>query len=168
MIQYTESEFNGEAICQIYWKGHSLLPSAHSLLLFNAWNNFSWNLFKIRTLNCCVAGSNGYSIRYGWLQHFLSNIIIFCSLRFTSESMGMLTSTTGLEKIHHLISTESVTSCYSYQSEKNQPNKTKIKQGIHMLCQMSSKSLIVSTAVTRQNFYCHTRHQRHEALLLLV
>lgn len=63
----------------------------------------------------------------------------------------MLTSTTGLEKIKHLISTESVPLlCYKYLREKKTPT-TKASNGV-TCCDMSSKSLIVCKAITRQNF----------------
>lgn len=49
------------------------------------------------TLNCCVAGSRGYSTRYGWLQHLFSSMRMFCSFRLTSASSGLWTSSTGEE-----------------------------------------------------------------------
>lgn len=35
------------------------------------------------TLNSPVAGSSGYSTRYGWLQHLFNSMRMFCSFRLT-------------------------------------------------------------------------------------
>lgn len=61
----------------------------------------------------------------------------------------MLTSTTGLEKIQHLISSESVPLlCYKYLREKKPLQQNQAMQS-HAVT--SSKSFIFCKAITRQN-----------------
>lgn len=52
---------------------------------------------KLVTLNSCVAGSRGYSTRYGWLQHLFSSMRIFCSFMLIWESSGLWTCSTEWE-----------------------------------------------------------------------
>lgn len=100
------------AACPVWETSQSSAPAAHRSAGRLGWTCYpSTSLFFIElilfncktlstgsvTLNSPVAGSSGYSTRYGWLQHLFNSMRMFCSFRLTWASSGLWTSSTGWE-----------------------------------------------------------------------